>query len=69
MANRKETAQLIVIVKRLGWKIEQTKNCHLRWTSPTGQFFFSSSTPSDRRALERIKADLRRCGLDIRKMK
>ena len=66
--NTKELAQLIKLVSKLGWSIEQTKNCHYKWTAPDNAgFFFSSSTPSDRRAFERIKQDLRRLGTDIRK--
>lgn len=66
MANRKEFQALIKIVVKHGWKVEPTKNGHYRWTAPSGSFFFSSSTSSDKRALERVKADLRRLGLDVR---
>jgi hypothetical protein len=69
MANRKELAQLIKVVLRAGWIVEPTKNCHYKWIAPNNSgFFFSSSTPSDKRALERIKQDLRRLGTDVRKL-
>jgi len=35
-------------------------NGHYKFTAPTGRFFFTSSTPSDRRALDNILADMKR---------
>jgi hypothetical protein len=67
MSNKKELNDLMRIVVRLGWVITPTKNCHYKWVAPDGQFFYTSSTPSDTRALERIRKDLRRCGVVIRK--
>jgi hypothetical protein len=65
--NKKEVKDLIKQASKFGWVIEQTKSGHYRWTAPDGAFFFSSSTPSDWRGLERLKQDLRRRGLDLRK--
>jgi hypothetical protein len=68
MANRKELQVIIKVARTYGWSIDLTKNNHYKWISPSGAFFYSSSTPSDRRALERLKQDLRRLGFDIRKL-
>lgn len=70
MVNSKELTALIKEAKGQGWRVEFTKSCHLRWSSPTGGFFFSSSTPSDHRAVQNIRRDLRLNGfLEIKKKK
>ena len=69
MGNRKELDQIIKAVISCGWSVEKTKNCHYRFTAPTGDFFFTSRTPSDIRALQRIKSDIRKLGLDLRTLK
>lgn len=58
--NVKELEQLIKVQRQDGWTIQLTNGGHYRWTAPSGNFFFSSQTPSDRRALQRIKQDIRR---------
>lgn len=58
--NLKDLEQLIKAVRREGWTIQLTNGGHYRWTAPSGNFFFSSQTPSDRRALQRVKQDIRR---------
>lgn len=70
MASKKELAVLIKIALKAGWRVELTKKCHYKWTAPNSiDFFYSSSTPSDGRALDNLKQDLRRRGLDVRKKK
>jgi predicted RNA binding protein YcfA (HicA-like mRNA interferase family) len=45
-----------------GWRIEQTKKNHIKLFSPHGNcIVLASSTPSDHRALENVKAAVRRC--------
>ena len=68
MANRKELQQVIKVATKHGWIITLNKNNHYKWVAPSGAFFYSSSTPSDARALERLKRDLRRLGFDLRKI-
>ena len=48
-----------------GWRVEPTKNLHLKWVAPSGAIIFSSSTPSDRRAALNLRSQLRREGLDV----
>lgn len=66
MASKKDLAVIIKIALDAGWRVEQTKGGHFKWIAPNGiDFVFSSSTPSDHRALENLKHDLRRRGLDV----
>lgn len=55
----KEMQVLMKEARKQGWEITVTKNAHYKWLSPRGNFFFSSNTPSDRRALLNLKRDLR----------
>lgn len=66
MANKKELAVLIKLALKAGWQVELTKKCHYKWTAPNRiDFFYSSGTPSDCRALKNLKQDLRRHGLEV----
>ena len=56
---------LLELATEQGWKVERNKNNHFKFLSPTGNIVFVSSTPSDHRALENIKRDLRVNGLVI----
>jgi hypothetical protein len=69
MANRKDLKQIIQVATKHGWVIAKTKAGHLKWTAPSGIFFFSSSTPSDWRGLERMKQDLKHSGFDLKLLK
>jgi hypothetical protein len=55
----KELQVLIKQARSQGWEVERTKGDHYKWLSPRGNFFFSASTPSDRRGLLNLKRDLR----------
>lgn len=48
-----------------GWRVEHTGKGHLKFISPTGDFIFTGSSISDRRAYRNIVAKFRRCGLKI----
>lgn len=68
MASKKDLLVLIKIALKAGWRVEPTKNGHFKWIAPNSvDIVFSSSTPSDHRALENLKHDLRRRGLVIPK--
>jgi predicted RNA binding protein YcfA (HicA-like mRNA interferase family) len=63
-SNRKVTT-LAELFKRLeseGWEIERRKAGHVRLTSPKGGVVFTSSSPSDFRALRNVERDLKRAG-------
>ena len=56
---------LLEIAASQGWTLERRTNNHLRWISPTGTKVFSSGTPSDHRAVQNLKKDLKKNGLNI----
>lgn len=47
------------------WTLEKTGSGHIRWQSPEGTCTFTSSSPSDRRAMYNARSRLRRAGLPI----
>lgn len=66
MASKKDLKPLIKRAQAQGWTVTQTRGGHLCWKSGgTGQPYFSSSTPSDAKAVRNISADLRRRGLAL----
>ena len=66
MSNKlKDLHVLIEQAESQGWVISPTKNGHYKWVSPTGNLFFSSSTPSDSNAIHQIRRDLTRRGCII----
>jgi hypothetical protein len=64
---RKDIKQLRVLAEKLGWTVERTKNDHLCWTAPTGERFYSASTPSNARGVLNLKSQLRKAGLPLDK--
>jgi hypothetical protein len=62
--NTKEMRKLISLAIKRGYNVELRANNHYKFTAPTGKFFFTSSTPSDRRALDNILADMKRAEKD-----
>lgn len=55
----KEVAQFQKELRLRGWSIQKTNGGHFRYTHPSGQFVFGSSTPSDSRSIsnERARAE------------
>ncbi len=51
---------LLKYAQSLGFSVDITRNSHFRFTKPGCTPVFSSSSPSDQRALNNAKADLRR---------
>lgn len=58
--NTKEIRNIIRLAIKRGYTVEVRNNGHYKFTAPSGKFFFTSSTPSDRRALDNILADMKR---------
>lgn len=48
-----------------GWTVAKTRNNHMKFQAPSGAIVFTSSTPSDVRAVHNLTASLRRNGLDV----
>jgi len=65
MSTLKELRSLLELATQQGWKIERRNTNHYKLVAPNGKVVFTSSTPSDRRAIENIKRDLRSGGLII----
>lgn len=63
MSDRSELRALQSYAERHGWTITKRRCGHLRWQSKTGAIVFTSSTPSDVRAVHKIRRDLVRNGL------
>src|SRR5690349_17425422 len=56
----KEIEQLRREMRRRGWRISTTGSGHLLWRGPGGERVVTSLTPSNKRAIKQIRADLRR---------
>jgi hypothetical protein len=54
---------LAKLAMQQGWCLSWLGSCHVAWRSPTGALVVGSASPSDRRAVHRLRADLRRHGL------
>jgi hypothetical protein len=65
MSMTKELKSLLELATQQGWRVEQRNTNHYKLVAPNGKVVFTSSTPSDRRAIENIKRDLRSGGLVI----
>lgn len=63
--NDNEWQKLISAARAQGWTIEVRRNSHLKWVSPDGKSVFTSSTPSDHRAVKNARRDLRKAGLMV----
>lgn len=64
MSNRSDVADLLAKAKEQGCKVEIRKCGHLKILTPKGPVF-CSQTPSDRRAIHKIRGDLRRAGVNV----
>lgn len=58
------------LMEGVGFKVSRNKRTsHWRFTSPSGEHFGFSSTPSDWRAIKNFHSELRRAGYDTRLLK
>lgn len=55
--------KLCKLARAQGWYVRRQANGHFCWTSPGGQKVTVSGTPSDHRALLKVRADFKRAGL------
>lgn len=56
----KEVRQLIREMTRKGWAFSRRKSNHVQLTHPSGRFVVTSSTPSDGRTNNNVRAAIRR---------
>jgi len=63
----KEIKQLMMQAIKQGWNVKVRNSGHMVWTSPNPKVgpIFSSQTPSDWRAIKKIKSQLRRAGASV----
>lgn len=57
---KRDHMQVIDAAIERGWSVCSTRNGHLKLLHPSGAIYFTSSTPSDRRASMNLDHDLRR---------
>ena len=63
-STNKDFTALARLARAAGWRVETTNGNHMRWVPPVGGTIYSSSSPSDWRAIAKHRALLRRAGLD-----
>lgn len=64
---RKDIDELRSLAAMQGWNVEKTGSGHWKFVppDPNKRIVITSSTPSDRQAIHRMRADLRKSGLDL----
>lgn len=61
----RDLRELARVALAQGWRVEQTKTCHVKWFTPDGRLAaVSTGTPCGGRGYENALAQLRRAGLD-----
>ena len=65
MSTLKELKSLLELATQQGWQVERRNSNHYKLIAPNGKVVFTSSTPSDNRAILNIKRDLKSAGLVI----
>jgi hypothetical protein len=55
--------QIKKAAKSQGWTVDPTNGGHVRFTSPTGERYFTAGSPSDVAGTRNLLADLRGMGL------
>lgn len=60
-----EITTLIKVAEAQKWKVVVSNGGHLKWVSPVGKVVFTSISPSDHRALNNMRRDLKSAGLII----
>lgn len=65
MSAMKELKSLFKQVEEQGGQVLRARNNHYKVICSNGNIVFISSTPSDNRALENIKRDLRANGIEL----
>ena len=58
--------QFLKPYEKLGCVVEYRNSGHYKITTPNGGQLFCSSTPTDHRAYQNIKRDLRKLGYDLK---
>lgn len=65
MTIKNDLQALIHFAEAHGWTVKPStgrNNSHVRLQAPNGEVFFASNSPSDRRGVLNLRADMRRRG-------
>lgn len=66
MSLKRESEKILKSCEKQGFTVELRRNsCHYKITSPTGEIYFTGSTPSDSRSLKNMTSYLRRMGAKL----
>lgn len=65
LARSKEIREIVRTALRAGWQVVHTKNCHLKFTAPSGAIVFVGANNQHWRNVHNCKARLRREGLPL----
>lgn len=61
-----EFRAVVKLAIKYGWRVEATRNNHVKFYSPDGlHIFVASTTAGSNKALSKLKAQLRRAGLSV----
>ena len=52
--------EVVETAEGLGYRVERTRNCHLRFRHQNGAQVFAPTTPSDNRAIKNVLSQLKR---------
>lgn len=66
MSLKVETRRIVRLAETHGFVVEETRNNHLRFLSPSGEIIVGAKTPSDPRSHLNLLSQLRRAGLQDR---
>ena len=64
-AGGESLARLGIQARRTGWRLERTRNMHLRWVSPDGEIVIGAGTSGYPRTRANFIAELKRAGLQV----
>lgn len=62
ITTNKDLRRLLAAVEAQGFTVEMRKAGHVKVVAPTGEVFFTGSSPSDRRSILNFRSQLRRAG-------
>lgn len=65
ITSNKDLRRLLCAIEEQGFTIEIRRAGHLKVTAPTGQVFFTGSSPSDKRAILNFRSQLRKAGAQV----
>jgi len=65
ITSNKDLRRLLALIEEQGFIVEIRRGGHVKVTAPTGEVFFTGSSPSDRRSILNFRSQLRRVGAQV----